>query len=63
MSHVFICPKCKKEFDSKDKRCNAEFYDDDEDENGNHRWVVSLDCPFCNYSYYDEVWDEDFGNK
>ena len=60
MTDTFNCPKCKKEFDSDNPKCEARYYDDDEDENGNHRWDVSLKCPFCNYDFWEEVWDEGF---
>ena len=61
MEDVFTCPKCNKEFDSDNPKCEARYYDNDEDDNGNHRWDVSLKCPFCNYDFWEEVWDEDFG--
>ena len=62
MTDTFNCPKCKKEFDSDNPKCEAYYMDDDEDENGNHRWVVDLKCPYCGYEFCEEVWDDGFGD-
>lgn len=62
MADVFTCPKCKKEFDTDNPKCEADYMDDGENENGEHKWDVGLKCPYCSYEFYEEIWD-DFGNE
>lgn len=57
MGDIFTCPKCNEKFDADDCGCKPEYYEDNEDECGNHKWDVFVICPHCAYEFWDEVWD------
>lgn len=57
MGDIFTCPKCNEKFDADDCGCKPKYYDDNEDEDGNHKWDVFVICPHCAYEFWDEAWD------
>lgn len=56
MASKVVCEKCKKEIELKPG--NSKWYDDDENELGEHKWDVAVDCPICGYHFWVEVWDD-----
>ena len=54
---VFKCPKCQREFTEKDLDEPPSYYDDDENEQGQHLWQVPLTCPYCGEEFWEEFWE------
>lgn len=54
--YAFVCEnrKCKKEY----KDDESEWLDDDENEEGEHLWLVYATCPYCGKVNYYEIWDD-----
>lgn len=52
------CESCKREVDVSDDKLESVFLDDDENENGEHLWLIYWDCPYCEHKdNYEEIWD------
>jgi len=51
------CFNCGKKFDADDENVESHFYDDDEDDNGNTRWVGDAICPYCGEECDIDYWD------
>ena len=54
---VFVCPICMQDFSEEDHEGPVTYYDDDENENGEHLWQVPLTCPFCGEEFCEEFWE------
>lgn len=54
--YAFVCEnrKCKKEYTDNE----SEWLDDDENEEGEHLWLVYATCHYCGKVNYYEIWDD-----
>lgn len=50
------CEKCNEEFELTEE--NSKWYDDYENENGEHKFDVLITCPHCKNEFWEEIWED-----